>query len=237
VDELIKVMASGLPWWGQFALIIVGFGIQYVVMRHKQQLESSKANDSLKQANESLKQKSLLLHNATETFFNEKYYIKKSTFIDQKGIASRILQQFINSLASKYEQGLQSMEIETGDSELLILAFDGFLSKIKEEIMEHVEKFITSKDFESDNYMDTQNGITNVSNEISLHLDNAVKKQYSEKRYKVRLSDGIPKTPITDMMTDIYKQAKSSYDRGESKIKNLKKLYEEQTQSIIGGTL
>jgi hypothetical protein len=230
VDELIKTLASGLPWWGQIALIVVGFGIQYYFMRYKQKVETAKAN-------ESLKQKSLLLHNATETFFNERYHIKKSIFIDQKDIASRILQQFINNLATKYEQELQSMEIETRDSELLILAFDGFLSKIKEEIMENVERFITSKDFESDNYMETQNGITNVSNQISLHLNNIFKKQYSSKRYKVVFPDNLPKTPVVDMITDIYKQAKSVYDTGESKIENLKRTYEETTQSIIGGRL
>ena len=237
MDEITKVLVSGLPAWTQGVILCLAFGLQYLLMRRKQNAEIDKRIVEAEKHNESLKQKSLLLHNATETFYNEKYHIKKVVFTDQREISSRILQQFINNLGIRYEQGLQSMEIDTRDSELLILAFEGFLSKIKEEIMVNVEKFITSKDFESDNYSDTENSIVLVGNQISLHINSIFKNRYSEKRYRVKFSDGISKGPVVEVVSEIYKQAKKRYDLGESKIDNLRKIYEESTQSIIGGAV
>lgn len=176
-----------------------------------------------------------MMHSAAETFFNEKYHIKKKVFIDQRSAASRILQSFTNGLYHEYEERLQYLEIDTRDAELLILAFDGFLSRIKEEIMDYVEDFITSRDFASDNYSDTEKNLSVVSNQISLHLNNVFRKRYSEKRYKVKFSDQVISGKVAPTLKDIYNEAKDIYDSGELKIESLKKIYEEKTSAIIGG--
>ncbi len=230
MDEVVKILGSDLPAWAQVILISVAFGLQYFVMRKKK-------SDEIDKATKSLREKHLMIRSATESFFNEKYHIKKSVFQEQRGIASSILQNFINNLCSEYEEKLQGLNIETRDSELLLLAFDGFLGKIKEEIMNNVEKFITSKDFESDKYSDTDQGLTLVSKRISYHLNDIFSKRYSSKRYKVEFPSEMPTAPVDNMIKEIYNQAKGIYDQGELKIESLKKVYDDKTSAIIEGVI
>ena len=100
VDEVLKMMnMSGLPVWAQFLGIIILAIVQYFIIIKKNELSISKEKKSLRE-------KHLLMHSAAETFFNEKYHIKKKVFIDQRSAASRILQNFTNDLYSVYEERL-----------------------------------------------------------------------------------------------------------------------------------
>lgn len=234
MEEIGKIVFnSGLPAWAQVLLGIMLIGAQYYIYRRKLTQDLTERNSQLDRKQKDLKQKTILLTSVTETYFNEKYHIKKRVYIDQKKIASRLLHEFFLIIGSKYEKGLKSVQIDTKDQELLLLAFDGFLVRLKEEIMIHVEEFVSSKDFESDSYDDVSRSITLASDRIGLCIQNTFKDRYSEKKYRVPFSVEDTKSTVEDYLNKIYTDAKRVYEEGESKIDNLRTKFEDSRNQII----
>lgn len=231
MESLFKILLeSGLPGYAQFILVAALIISNYFFGKKR----IKEANDTLKRGKKDLAKTIIESTNLTRSHYEQISHIKIQVSSNQQTQSSNILQLFINSISVQYEKELSALNVDTEESELLILAFNGFLYRLKEALMEQVINFVTSQGFRSDDYQITKDSLGRVSTNISLCVSKTFRESYKKSRFKVEFSDNIPVVNIETMLENLYSQVKKVGVEGELEIKNITKIYELSMQSIIG---
>ena len=229
-EKELLLLSVGQPLWVQLLLLgaFVAINFMYTHLKTKRKTRDEKKD------NKQLEVKSLLILKESETYHSEKYNIINRRNHHQAKTIKRCIQTYLNQLINKYEAGLNKLSLEKPESELLSLAFQGFLYRLKEETMDMMDSFLETKVYKDTGYRNTADAIKQTANEVHLFLRDAIKRQYKTATYKVDLpEDLIDRTEVVKTVEDIYTQAKTEFEMGENQIGDLKKAYDEKIKSII----
>jgi hypothetical protein len=224
------ILESGLPAWAQVPLMIVILLIYHFFGKKKR----DKANDDLLKGKDNFRKRLFDSNILTQNYYAQTSDIRSQIESSQRNQSALILQKFMNDISVQYEKGLDGLNFDEEKSELLILAFNGFLYRLKEDLMEQIIDFITSQGFKSDDYKITKESLQRLSQNISLCISNTFRGSYKASRFKVNFSDNLPEVNIENMLEGLYSQVKEVGNEGEAKIKTITLKYEEDIKTIIG---